>query len=58
MAKSKFKVGDKVAGIDGKAAEALADADLGTLRYTAAGKALAFKMEDGVVRNVVAADFF
>jgi Aspartyl protease len=53
-----FKIGDKVALIDGKAAQAWAETALADLRYRASGTKLVFTMQDGSDRKVKFADYF
>jgi hypothetical protein len=53
-----FKIGDKISSINEKTAETLPFLAMVKLRFTEAGKAFTFIMEDGSVRKVTAADFF
>ena len=53
-----FKAGDTVAAIDGMPAKAWNENSLASLRYAAAGTAVAFTMANGSIRRVAMADFF
>jgi membrane-associated protease RseP (regulator of RpoE activity) len=53
-----FKVGDKIALIDGKAVQAWPEGALAELRYSATGTNVAFTMVKGSVRLVKLADYF
>jgi len=53
-----FRIGDKVAQIDGRAAQAWSEMALADLRYRPAGNSLVFTMQDGSVRRVKLADYF
>jgi hypothetical protein len=53
-----FKIGDNISFINEKTAEALPFLAMVKLRFTEAGKAFTFRMEDGSERKVTAANFF
>lgn len=53
-----FSIGDQVAQIDGRAAQAWSEMALADLRYRPNGSSLVFTMEDGSVRRVKLADYF
>jgi membrane-associated protease RseP (regulator of RpoE activity) len=53
-----FKVGDKIALINGKPAQAWPQTTLANLKYGAIGTTLAFTMEGGGLRQVKLADYF
>ena len=53
-----FKIGDKVALIDGEAAQMWSETALAGLRYRAGRTSLIFTMQNGSVRQVKFADYF
>ena len=53
-----FKVGDKIASINGLTAEGMPFLEMVMLRFADAGKAFSFEMGEGDERKIVAADFF
>jgi hypothetical protein len=53
-----FKVGDKIALIDGKPAQAWSETSFANLRYGASGTDLVFTMTGGGIRQVKLADYF
>ena len=53
-----FKVGDKIAFINGKSADAWPGTSFADLRYDASGTNLAFTPHGGAVRNGKLADYF
>lgn len=53
-----FKVGDKIASINGLTAKGMPFLEMVMLRFTDAGKAFSFEMGHGGERQIVAADFF
>lgn len=53
-----FKVGDKVALIDGKSAQAWTEALFANLKYRVSGTNLVFTMHDGGIRQVKLSDYF
>jgi membrane-associated protease RseP (regulator of RpoE activity) len=53
-----FKVGNKIALINGKSAEAWPGTSFANLRYSRSGTNLVFTMQGGVVRQVKLADYF
>lgn len=53
-----FKIGDKVAQIDGRTAQTWSEMTLADLRYRPNGSSLVFTMQDGSVRRVKLADYF
>jgi hypothetical protein len=53
-----FKVGDKIAKIDGKQPTAWSEASIVDLKYGVIGSSVGFIMQDGKVRQVKLADYF
>jgi hypothetical protein len=53
-----FKIGDKIALIDGKPVRAWPESAVADLRYAAAGTSTVFTMQGGGVRRVELADYF